>query len=121
MVAIRSRSSRPLTGVGDPLDLGDGRLGRPLDAALDQHRVGASGDVAEALGHHRLGQDGRGGGAVAGDVVRLRRGLLEHLGAHVLERVLELDLLGDGHAVMGDGRADPTSCRSRRSGRAGRG
>jgi hypothetical protein len=30
---------------------------------------------------------------------------LDELGAHVLEGVLELDLLGDGHAVVGDGRA----------------
>jgi hypothetical protein len=33
--------------------------------------------------------------------------LLHHLGAHVLELVLELDLLGDGDAVLGDrGRAE---------------
>ena len=35
----------------------------------------------------------------------LRRDLLHHLGAHVLVGVLELDLLGDGDAVLGDGRA----------------
>jgi hypothetical protein len=26
-----------------------------------------------------------------------------HLRAHVLERILEVDFLGDGHAVLGDG------------------
>src|SRR5581483_11256971 len=31
--------------------------------------------------------------------------LLEELGAHVLEGVLELDLLSDGHAVVGDRRS----------------
>ena len=37
----------------------------------------------------------------------LRRDLLHHLGAHVLELVLELDLLGDRDAVLGDvGRAE---------------
>ena len=62
---------------------------------------------AEALGDHRLAEDGRGGGAVAGDVVRLGGDFLEQLRAHVLERILELDLLGDGHAVVGDrGRAE---------------
>ncbi len=30
---------------------------------------------------------------------------LHELGAHVLERVFELDFLADGHAVLGDGRA----------------
>ena len=77
---------------------------RLLDAALDDHRVGAGGDVPEALGDHRLGQDDRGGRAVAGDVVGLGRDLLEELRAHVLERVLELDVARDGDAVVGDRR-----------------
>ena len=42
--------------------------------------------------------------AVAGDVVGLRRHFAQHLRAHVLELVLELDLLGDGDAVLGDAR-----------------
>ena len=53
----------------------------------------------------RLGQDGRGGGAVAGDVAGLLGDGVDELGAHVLERVGQLDLLGDGDAVLGDGRA----------------
>ena len=37
----------------------------------------------------------------------LRRDLAQHLRAHILELVLELDLLGDGDAVLGDaGRAE---------------
>ena len=43
----------------------------------------------------RLGEHGRGGGAVAGDVVGLGGDFLDELGAHVLERVVELDFLGD--------------------------
>jgi hypothetical protein len=50
----------------------------------------------------RLGEHGGGGGAVAGDVGGLAGDLLDHLRAHVLELVLELDLLGDGDAVLGD-------------------
>ena len=42
-------------------------------------------------------------GAVAGNVLGLGRRFLEQLRAHVLERVVELDVLGDGHAVVGDG------------------
>ena len=52
----------------------------------------------------RLAEHDGGGGAVAGDVVGLGRDLLEELRAHVLERLFELDLAGDGHAVIGDGR-----------------
>ena len=33
----------------------------------------------------------------------LRGDFTDHLGAHVLERILELDFLGDGNAVFGDG------------------
>ena len=80
------------------------RVGAEVDALLEQHRVGAGGDVAHALVDDRLGQHGRGGGAVAGDVVGLGGGFLEQLRAHVRERVVELDLLGDGDAVVGDGR-----------------
>ena len=50
------------------------------------------------------GEHGRGGGAVAGNVVGLRGDLAHHLRAHVLELVFELDLLGDGDAVLGDAR-----------------
>ena len=90
--------------LGGRLDLGDDGLDGLLDAATDGERVGAGRDVAQALAHDDLGEQRGGGGAVAGDVVGLDGDLLDELGAHVLERVLELDLLGDGHAVVGDGR-----------------
>ena len=61
------------------------------------HRLGA-------LADDRLGQHGRGRGAVAGLVAGLRGDLAHHLRAHVLELVGELDLLGDGDAVLGDAR-----------------
>jgi hypothetical protein len=75
---------------------------RPLDAPLEFHRVGAGGHLAEALTDHGLGEDGGGRGAVTGDVVGLVGDLVGELGAHVLPRVVELDLLGDGDAVVGD-------------------
>ena len=82
--------------------LGDG-LGGGFDAALEHHRVGAGGQVLQAVGDHGVGQHGGGGRAVAGDVIGLGGGFLEELGAHVLERVFQLDFLGHGHAVVGDG------------------
>jgi hypothetical protein len=78
---------------------------RDVDAALEVHRVHAGGDRLGAFLHDRLGQHGRGGGAVAGGVVGLLGDLAHHLGAHVLELVLELDLLRHRHAVLGDARA----------------
>ena len=93
-----------LDRAGGLLDLLDDRLDGLLDAALDDHRVGAGGHDPQALRDHRLAQDHRGGGAVAGDVVGLGRDLLEELRAHVLERVVELDVTSDRHAVVGDRR-----------------
>ena len=83
--------------------LGDGGLDAPADA----HGVSPGGHVAEALVDHGLSQEGGGGGAVAGHVVGLGGHFLHELRAHILKGVLELDLLGDGHAVVGDeGRAE---------------
>ena len=82
-------------------------LGGGVHAALEAHRVDAGGDRAQTLVDHRLGEHGRGGGAVTGDVVGLGGDLLGQLGTEVLERVVELDLTGDGHAVVGDRRGAP--------------
>ena len=84
------------------LDRLDRGLDRLLDAALEHHRVRTGGHVAEALTHHRPREHGGGGGAVAGDVVGLLGDFLDQLGADLLVRVLEVDLLGDGDAVVGD-------------------
>ena len=76
-----------------------------VDAALDLHRVVAGGHQLDPFAVDGLGQDGGGGGAVAGDVGGLGSDFLDQLGAHVLELVLEFDLLGDGDAVLGDQRS----------------
>ncbi len=83
----------------------DGRVDGLVDAAADGHRIAAGGDVAQAFLEDRPGQDRGRGGAVAGDVGGLRGHLVDQLGAHVLEAVVQLDFLADGHAVLGDGRA----------------
>src|SRR6185437_11076097 len=86
------------------LDVGDHRLDGELDAALEIHRVHAGGHRLGAFLDDGVRQHGRGRGAVAGLVVGLLRHLAHHLRAHVLELVFELDLLGDGNAVLGDAR-----------------
>ena len=84
-----------------PLQLGDDRTDGKVDAPLQVHGIGAGGNRAGAFPHDGLGENGRGRGAVAGHVVGLRGHLAHHLRAHVLELVLELDLLGDSDAVLG--------------------
>ena len=75
-----------------------------VDAALQIHRVHAGSDEFETLFHDRGGEHRGSGRTVAGEIIGLRGDLAHHLGAHVLELVLEFDLLGDGHAVFGDAR-----------------
>ena len=79
-------------------------LDREVDATLQIHRVHAGGNRLRAFLDDGLGENGGGGGAVAGEVRSLGRNLAHHLRAHVLELVLKLDFLGDGHAVLGDAR-----------------
>ena len=86
-------------------ELLDDRVHRSLDPALEPHRVGARGHVLQALAVDRLGEHGRCRRPVTGDVGSLGRDFLQHLRAHVLVLVLQLDLLGDRDPVLGDGRA----------------
>ena len=85
----------------------DDAVDRLLDPALDAHRVRAGRHVAKAFLHHRLGEHRRGGRSVTGDVVGLLGDFLHELGADLLGRVLELDLLGDRHTIVGDRRCAP--------------
>ena len=99
VAAICSLVSTVLGLVGQRLGhRGDGLL----DAALERDRVRAGGDVAQPFADQRLGQHGRRRRAVAGHVVGLLGDLLDQFGAELLVRVVELDLLGDAHPVVGD-------------------
>ena len=89
-----------LLAVGlDGLDGGGGSLG---DALLHDHGVGTGSQVLQALADDGLSQQGGGGGAVAGHVIGLGGDFLHQLSAHVLKGIVQLDFLGDGHAVVGD-------------------
>src|SRR4051794_13146196 len=91
--------------LGLRADVLDDLVDGDLDAALQAERVRAGGHVLEALADDRLGEHGGRRRAVAGYVVRGRGDLAHELGALVLEDVLDLDLTGDGDAVVGDGRS----------------
>src|SRR5690554_2275796 len=78
-----------------------GFSGSFVDAALQVHRVHAGGYRLDTLAHNGLGQNGCGGRAVTGGFVGLGSNFLDHLGAHVLELVFQLDLFGHRHTVFG--------------------
>src|SRR6516164_3423855 len=92
-----------LARLGELLELIDRGDHRLVDAALDVHWVAARGDGLEALADDRLREHRGGRGAIARLVGGVGSDFLHHLCAHVLELVLELDLLRDRHAVLGDG------------------
>jgi len=81
-------------------DDGDNSL---IDATLEGGGVGAGRNGLHAFTEDGLGQNGCCGGAVAGDIGSLGGDFFHELRANVLQRVLELDFLGYGHAVLGDG------------------
>src|SRR5690606_36853971 len=99
---------RNLVVLGDlaclGLQFGDNGVYGLVDTALQVHRVHASGNCLGAFPDNRLGEDGRGRGAVASQIIGLGGNFAHHLRAHVLELVLKLDFLGDGYAVLGDAR-----------------
>ena len=88
--------------LGEPLEdideLGDGGL----HAAGELHGVGTGHDDLHALGDHRRGEHGGGGGAVTREVVGLLRRLADEARADVLDGILEVNLLGDGDTVVDD-------------------
>ena len=93
-------------GNGIGLDGLNGSGNGLVDALAHDHGVGAGGQVLQALPGDGLCQQGGGGGAVTGHIIGLGGDLPDELCAHVLEGVLQLHFLGNGHAVVGDeGRA----------------
>lgn len=78
-----------------------------VQAALEVDGTGPGHHVSDAIGKNCLGQYRRRAGAIA-DRLRGALGCLaQHLGAEVLLRVLQIDALGDGHAIVADSRATP--------------
>src|SRR5207253_7735536 len=83
-------------------EVGDHGFNSQIDTALEVHRVHAGGNRLRAFTNDRSREHGCGGGTVAGRVGGLGGDFADHLCAHVLELVVELDLLGDGDAVLAD-------------------
>ena len=84
--------------------LADNLLDSLVDAALQGHRVGSCSNCLDTFAIDGLGQNGRGGGAVAGNVGGLGGNFAHHLRAHVFQRIAKFNFLGYGYAVLGDGR-----------------
>ena len=78
-----------------------------IEAALDVDRARAGNDVADAVGKYGVRQNRCGAGAVADHLAGFFRRLAEHAGAKIFLRVLEVEFLGDGDAVVAHDRRVP--------------
>jgi hypothetical protein len=87
--------------LGFGLELVNDGLHGQINAPLQIHGVRTGGNRFCSFLDDRLGEHRRCRRTVTGKVTGLRGNLTHHLRAHVLELVLKLDLLGDGHAVLG--------------------
>src|SRR5207237_7488637 len=88
----------------DLLEVFYNRLNGAIDTALQIHGIGSRGDVLDAFAIDRLGQDGRGGGTVAGKIAGLARDFLYHLRSHIFVPVLQLDIFSNRDPVFSDER-----------------
>ena len=79
-----------------------GSVDRLLDAALEGNWVCSSSDVLQTFAINRFSQHRSGGGTITSDVARFARNFAHQLGADILVRIGEFDLLGDSNAVFGD-------------------
>jgi hypothetical protein len=73
-----------------------------VDAALEGRGAGASSDSLHAFAEDGLSQNRGRGGAITGDVAGLGSHFANHLGAHVLQGIPQLDFLGNRDSVLGD-------------------
>ncbi len=75
-----------------------------VDASDNLYVLVSGNDRLQTFDEDRFGHDGGGGGAIARDVAGFRGNFADHAGAHVFIDVFQVDFLGHGDAVLGDGR-----------------
>ena len=87
--------------LGLLLEILDHELHGRVDPGLEQDGVASVCHISQTLTIDRLGEDRGRRRAVARHIVGFRGDLVDELRSHVLERIGELDLLGDRDAVAG--------------------
>ncbi len=89
-------------------DAVDDRVDAFPHAAYERVGIDAGADVLQAAAKDRFGEHRGGRGSVASLVAGLGCRFTHKPCAHVLDGVPQLDFLGDGDAVLGDGGSTPT-------------
>ena len=88
------------------LEIRDDRINREIETAFEIHWVHARGHGLGAFLDDSMGEYSGRRGAITSQPGGLGRNFLDHLRAHILELVLELDLIGDGDAIFGNARPE---------------
>lgn len=84
------------------LELSNNGINTLVDSTPDVHRVKTSSNLLYTFGEEFQGQDGSGSGTISSLVVGLAGYRLDELSTNVLERVAEINALGDSYSVLGD-------------------
>ena len=92
-------------GLADFPELFDADVDGLVDTSFEDNGICARSHVFAAFFDYCLRQNNCGCGAVAGNVVGFGGHFLDDLRAHVFKRVVQLDLLRNGHAVIGNQRS----------------
>ena len=79
-----------------------GDLDATVNATLQVDCTGAGRNITDTLGKDRVSENRGHTGAVTDGIAGALGGLTNHLGAKILAGILELDLFGDGDAVIAD-------------------
>ena len=90
--------------LGGLVECHHSRFDSLLNTTLDSDWAGTCGDMLQSVTEDSLSQYGRRSCTVAGSITGLTRDLANHLGAHVLIRILKINFLGHCDAIFSDSR-----------------
>src|SRR6056297_1347063 len=88
--------------MGHAVQIIDHSLSSFVYSAFNSHGIALSRYQFQAFVKDGLSQNGGRCGTITGIVTSLASYFIDHLGTHVLELVLKLDLFGHSHTVLGD-------------------
>ena len=94
-------------GAGERAQGLDSALGPAIEFALDVDGAGAGDHVADAVSEDGVSEYGRGASTVTDHLTGLLGCLTQHACAEIFLSVLEIEFLGNRHAVIADDRHTP--------------
>ena len=86
------------------MQITDRRFNSFFNTALERHRVVTRGNALETFAVDCLGKNGCRRCPISSNITGFGSNFLDHLCAHILVRVFQLDLLGDSDTVLCNGR-----------------